>query len=251
MTRENHLRDEVHALPASREPADAPPLLEELAERVNPSTVTSARQDTSRRRPPARSGSTGPQTNDEDKPRVEALSRSQRDMTEPGFRGPTVIKLVGITYRQLDYWARTGLVTPSVRAADRSGTQRLYSFTDVVELRIIKRLLDANVSLRQIRSAIGYLRKESGGKPLSDITLMSDGNRIYACHSNEEVVSVLSHGQAVFGIAVGRVWTDTEGDLSHLPDQLDFGTEDQSHDQMMAKAAGAPSSRSALPGDQG
>jgi DNA-binding transcriptional MerR regulator len=137
--------------------------------------------------------------------------------SEPGFRGPTVYKLVGITYRQLDYWARTGLVTPSVRAADGSGTQRLYSFTDVVELRIIKRLLDAGVSLRQIREAIGYLRKESGGKPLSDVTLMSDGNRIYACHSNEEVVDVLSHGQAVFGIAVGRVWADTEGDLAHLP----------------------------------
>src|SRR4029453_18753857 len=122
---------------------------------------------------------------------------------EPGFRGPIVYKLVGITYRQLDYWARTGLVTPSVRAADGSGTQRLYSFTDVVELRIIKRLLDAGVSLRQIREAIGYLRKESGGKPLSDVTLMSDGNRIYACHSNEEVVDGLSHGQAVFGLRCG------------------------------------------------
>ena len=119
-------------------------------------------------------------------------ARSSPAASEPGFRGPTVHKLVGITYRQLDYWARTGLVTPSVRAADGSGTQRLYSFTDVVELRIIKRLLDAGVSLRQIRDAIGYLREESGGKPLSDITLMSDGNRIYACHSNEEVVDVLS-----------------------------------------------------------
>ena len=144
-------------------------------------------------------------------------ARSSPAGSEPGFRGPTVISLVGITYRQLDYWARTGLVTPSVRAADGSGTQRLYSFTDVVELRIIKRLLDAGVSLRQIRDAIGYLRKESGGKPLSDITLMSDGDRIYACHSNEEVVDVLSNGQAVFGIAVGRVWADTEGDLAHLP----------------------------------
>jgi DNA-binding transcriptional MerR regulator len=144
-------------------------------------------------------------------------ARSSPAASEPGFRGPTVINLVGITYRQLDYWARTGLVTPSVRAADGSGTQRLYSFTDVVELRIIKRLLDAGVSLRQIRDAIGYLRKESGGKPLSDVTLMSDGHRIYACHSGEEVVDVLSHGQAVFGIAVGRVWADTEGDLAHLP----------------------------------
>ena len=149
-------------------------------------------------------------------------ARSSPAASEPGFRGPTVIKLVGITYRQLDYWARTGLVTPSVRAADGSGTQRLYGFTDVVELRIIKRLLDAGVSLRQIRDAIGYLRKESGGKPLSDVTLknvtlMSDGNRVYVCHSREEVLDVLSNGQAVFAINVGRVLADTEGDLVHLP----------------------------------
>jgi DNA-binding transcriptional MerR regulator len=144
-------------------------------------------------------------------------ARSSPASSEPGFRGPTVIKLVGISYRQLDYWARTGLVTPSVRAADGSGTQRLYSFTDIVELRIIKRLLDAGVSLGKIRKALGYLREESGGKPLSDVTLMSDGDRIYACHSGEEVVDALSHGQAVFGIAVGRVWADTEGDLAHLP----------------------------------
>ena len=172
--------------------------------------------------------------------------------SEPGFRGPIVYKLVGITYRQLDYWARTGLVTPSVRAADGSGTQRLYSFTDVVELRIIKRLLDAGVSLRQIREAIGYLRKESGGKPLSDVTLMSDGNRIYACHSNEEVVDVLSHGQAVFGIAVGRVWADTEGDLAHLPGEAPAGgTAAAEAPPAAAEAAGGVPPRAAPQGTQG
>jgi DNA-binding transcriptional MerR regulator len=176
--------------------------------------------------------------------------------SEPGFRGPIVYKLVGITYRQLDYWARTGLVTPSVRAADGSGTQRLYSFTDVVELRIIKRLLDAGVSLRQIREAIGYLRKESGGKPLSDVTLMSDGNRIYACHSNEEVVDVLSHGQAVFGIAVGRVWADTEGDLAHLPGDQPAGDElaaaaRPAGEAAVADVAGGVPPRAAPQGTQG
>ena len=184
--------------------------------------------------------------------------------SEPGFRGPIVYKLVGITYRQLDYWARTGLVTPSVRAADGSGTQRLYSFTDVVELRIIKRLLDAGVSLRQIREAIGYLRKESGGKPLSDVTLMSDGNRIYACHSNEEVVDVLSHGQAVFGIAVGRVWADTEGDLAHLPGDQPAGAVEPDQgagaeaavaeavaEGAVAEAAGGVPPRAAPQGTQG
>ena len=139
------------------------------------------------------------------------------DPAASGYRGPTVCRLVGISYRQLDYWARTGLVTPSVRAADGSGSHRLYSFGDLVELRIIKRLLDAGISLQRIRDAIGYLRSESTDRALSDVTLISDGQRIYACHSGEEVIDVLSHGQAVFGIAVGRVWADTEGDVARLP----------------------------------
>ena len=104
---------------------------------------------------------------------------------EQGFRGPTVCKLVGITYRQLDYWARTNLVTPSVRPADGSGSQRLYGFGDLVELRIIKRLLDAGVSLQRIREAIAHLRAETPDGSLSDLTLMSDDSRIYACHSGE------------------------------------------------------------------
>ncbi|HYT25629.1 MAG TPA: MerR family transcriptional regulator [Actinomycetota bacterium] len=145
------------------------------------------------------------------------VDRSSPGAAGPGFRGPTVYKLVGISYRQLDYWTRTGLVTPSVRAADGSGSHRLYSFGDLVELRIIKRLLDAGISLQRIREAIGYLRDESAGRPLTDVTLISDGRRIYACHSGEEVIDVLSHGQAVFGIAVGRVWADTEGDVARLP----------------------------------
>jgi DNA-binding transcriptional MerR regulator len=176
-------------------------------------------------------------------------ARSSPASMEPGYRGPTVTKLVGISYRQLDYWARTGLVTPSVRAADGSGSQRLYGFTDVVELRIIKRLLDAGVSLRQIRTALSYLRKESGGRPLTDVTLMSDGRRIYACHSGEEVVDVLSHGQAVFGIAVGRVWADTEGDLAHLPaDERPAPRPRAAGDQPAANAAGGLPGRGASPG---
>jgi DNA-binding transcriptional MerR regulator len=139
------------------------------------------------------------------------------DPAASGYRGPTVSNLVGISYRQLDYWARTGLVTPSVRPADGSGSHRLYSFGDLVELRIIKRLLDAGISLQRIREAIRYLRSSSQGRPLTDVTLISDGQHIYSCRSGEEVIDVLSHGQAVFGIAVGRVWADTEGDVAHLP----------------------------------
>ena len=78
---------------------------------------------------------------------------SERD-AEPGFRGPQVCKIVGITYRQLDYWARTDLVRPSVMDANGSGTQRLYSFQDLVTLRVIKSLLDTGIALQRVRVAV-------------------------------------------------------------------------------------------------
>ena len=79
-------------------------------------------------------------------------------MAEQGFAAPEVCKIVGITYRQLDYWARTELVTPSIRDASGSGTQRLYSFQDLVTLRVIKNLLDTGVSLQRVRTAVEHLQ---------------------------------------------------------------------------------------------
>jgi DNA-binding transcriptional MerR regulator len=124
-----------------------------------------------------------------------------------GYRVPEVCKLVGISYRQLDYWARTDLVTPSVRDAGGSGTQRLYSFQDLVMLRVIKKLLDTGVSLQRIRKAVDYLRTHLKAEP-SGVTLMSDGNRIYAAQSQEDIVDLLQKGQGVFAIALDRVWED-------------------------------------------
>ncbi|MEU8567344.1 MerR family transcriptional regulator [Streptomyces pathocidini] len=132
-----------------------------------------------------------------------------------GYRGPTACAAAGITYRQLDYWARTGLVEPSVRPAYGSGTQRLYSFSDVVVLKIVKRFLDTGVSLQNIRAAVQHLRARQCAD-LRRITLMSDGATVYECSSPDEVVSLLQGGQGVFGIAVGVVWQDVEGALSQL-----------------------------------
>ena len=138
-------------------------------------------------------------------------------MTEQGYRAPQVCKLVDITYRQLDYWARTDLLTPSVASAQGSGSQRLYSFTDVVQLKVVKRLLDAGMSLKKIRQAIVILRQQLDSKqPLADVTLLSDGATIYAAHSADEVVDVFQRGQGVFGIAVGPVAEELEGELLEL-----------------------------------
>lgn len=137
---------------------------------------------------------------------------------DAGYRGPTACAAAGITYRQLDYWARTGLVEPSVREAAGSGTQRLYSFRDILVLKVVKRLLDTGVSLHNIRTAVGHLR-ERGVDDLAQITLMSDGATIYECTSADEVVDLLQGGQGVFGIAVGRVVREVRGSLSQLPSE--------------------------------
>ncbi|WP_405096420.1 MerR family transcriptional regulator [Micromonospora sp. NBC_01412] len=133
-----------------------------------------------------------------------------------GYRGVTACHAAGITYRQLDYWARTSLVVPSVRDASGSGTSRLYSFRDLVVLKVVKRLLDAGVSLQNIRKAIEALRSR-GVADLAGITLISDGTTVYECRSPEEVVDLLQGGQGVFGIAIGGAFKEVEGSLSDLP----------------------------------
>ncbi|MCG7421515.1 MerR family transcriptional regulator [Micrococcus porci] len=150
-----------------------------------------------------------------------------------GYRGPTACKAAGITYRQLDYWARTDLVVPTVRGASGSGTQRLYSFRDILVLKVVKRLLDTGVSLQQIRTAVAHLR-ERGVDDLAQITLMSDGASVYECTSPDEVVDLVQGGQGVFGIAVGRVWREVEGSLAELPGEV-LGDDHAPEDELSAR----------------
>ncbi len=129
-----------------------------------------------------------------------------------GYRGAVAARAAGITYRQLDYWARTALVEPTVRGAAGSGSQRLYGFRDILVLKLVKRLLDTGISLQQIRTAINQLR-EAGISDLAQTTLMSDGASVYLCTSNDEVIDLVSRGQGVFGIAVGKVLREVENSL--------------------------------------
>ena len=108
------------------------------------------------------------------------------------------------------------MVEPTVRSAKGSGSHRLYSFRDILVLKIVKRLLDTGVSLQQIRIAVDALSKR-GVESLSAITLMSDGASVYECTSTDEVIDLVQGGQGVFGIAVGRVWREIEGTLAALP----------------------------------
>jgi len=154
-----------------------------------------------------------------------------------GYRGPTACSAAGITYRQLDYWARTGLVEPTVRTAGGSGTQRLYSFRDILLLRVIKSLLDAGVSLQQIRTAVHHLHRR-GTDDLTRVTLMSDGASVYECRSSDEVIDLLQGGQGVFGIAIGGVWREIEGSLAQLPsERASAPSDDHPGDELAVRRA--------------
>jgi DNA-binding transcriptional MerR regulator len=126
------------------------------------------------------------------------MSDPSTDRVDGGYRGPQVCAIVGITYRQLDYWARTDLLRPSICEARGSGTQRRYSYTDLLQLKVIKRLLDAEVSLQQARRAIEFLR--SSGDDLGSANLVIEKGRTLLVHSDEEIVDLLKGGQGVFNI---------------------------------------------------
>ncbi len=142
-------------------------------------------------------------------------------MSEQGFRGPQVCKIVGITYRQLDYWARTDLVLPSVCGANGSGTQRLYSYRDLVELKVVKRLLDAGVSLQSARKAIEYLRTQLG-VDLASAHLVLDGANTVLAQTDDQLVDLLHSGQGVMQfVRLGPVVSDLDTELLALAPDAD------------------------------
>ena len=135
---------------------------------------------------------------------------------EVGFRGPQVCNIVGITYRQLDYWARTDLLKPSISDANGSGTQRLYSYRDLLELKVIKQLLDSGISLKSARRAIQCLRDD----PSADVTsanLVLGGKGSVLAHTGEEVIDLLKGGQGVLNIVpLAGVVEELDSAIHHL-----------------------------------
>jgi len=119
-------------------------------------------------------------------------------MAEEGYRGPQVCSIVGITYRQLDYWARTNLLCPSISVARGSGSQRLYSYRDLLELKVIKRLLDAGISLQAARRAVEVLR--GSGEDLASTNLVLSGSQSVLAHTGDEIIDLLRGGQGVLNI---------------------------------------------------
>ncbi len=134
-----------------------------------------------------------------------------------GYRGPQVCSIVGITYRQLDYWARTDLIRPSIADARGSGTQRRYSYRDLVELKVIKSLLDAGVSLQKARRAIEYLRGNLGADIASASLVLNGSDSVLVVRDSGELVDLLKEGQGVFSImALGGVKAELDAAITEL-----------------------------------
>ena len=157
----------------------------------------------------------------------DAVARVAGESEGAGFRGPQVCKVVGITYRQLDYWARTGLLRPSIADARGSGTQRLYAYRDLLELKVIKQLLDAGISLQRARRALECLR-EGLGADLAAANLVLVGSDSVLARSDGEVVDLLKGGQGVLNIVP----------LSGVLEELDAAIVEIARDQDVSATSG-------------
>lgn len=118
---------------------------------------------------------------------------------EQGFSGKRTAEIVGITYRQLDYWARTDLVRPSIQTAQGSGSRRRYSYRDLLELKVIKNLLDAGIKLESVREVFSYLR-ENLGEDVASANLVISGTTSVLVRSGEEIIDLLQNGQGVLNV---------------------------------------------------
>ena len=130
---------------------------------------------------------------------------------EQGYSSRSICNIIGLTYKQLDYYARTNFIIPSIQIADGYGSRRLYSFNDALQLKVVKKLLDAGVSLQKIRKIKKYL--EGFNYKLQNVTILSDGSRVYLCTSAKEVYDVMQMGQGVFALALGKVLRDLQDDF--------------------------------------
>ena len=116
-----------------------------------------------------------------------------------GYSGARAAEIVGISYRQLDYWARTDLVRPSLVDAHGSGTRRRYSYTDLLELRVIKSLLDAGIKLESVREVFAYLRDQLG-EDITQANLVIQGSSSVVIQTDGELIDLVKKGQGVLNI---------------------------------------------------
>lgn len=151
----------------------------------------------------------------EEKPHMvqgELFTPEEAEGITRGYRGTVAARVAGITYRQLDYWARKRILEPSIKPSHGSGSRRLYSFKDVVILAVLKRLLDAGVNLVNATATVRYLIRCTSAQ-LEDVTVVCDGDQVAECRGPEQVFALMRSGHAVFAISVGAIWHRMDTDL--------------------------------------
>ena len=141
---------------------------------------------------------------------------------QQGYTGPEVCKITGITYRQLDHWTTSSLINASIRNLKGSGFHRIYSFQDIIQIKLVNKLREAGVSLQKIRIALKNIQKVLGDDiSISDVSVFSDGKSIYVISDNDQMIDLLKKGQAVFGISLGPVHSEAEAKIFSLyPDKI-------------------------------
>lgn len=148
---------------------------------------------------------------------------------EQGFSGKRTAEIVGITYRQLDYWARTDLVRPSLQTAKGSGSRRRYSYRDLLELKVIKNLLDAGIKLESVRDVFSYLR-ENLGEDIASANLVISGSTSVLVRSGEEIIDLLQNGQGVLNVLpLGAVKDEVDSAIVDLFPEADFDVQAVGH----------------------
>ncbi len=142
-----------------------------------------------------------------------------------GFSGTRTAKIVGITYRQLDYWARTDLLRPSLSDASGSGSRRRYSYNDLLELKAIKKLLDAGIKLEQVRRVFENLR-EHVGADIAAAHIVIDGGSVTLCDQGQ-LIDLNNTGQSVLNVlSMGGVKSELEADLAPTSDDTFAAADD-------------------------
>ena len=148
---------------------------------------------------------------------------------EQGFSGKRTAEIVGITYRQLDYWARTDLVRPSIQTAQGSGSRRRYSYRDLLELKVIKNLLDAGIKLESVREVFSYLR-ENLGEDVASANLVISGTTSVLVRSGEEIIDLLQNGQGVLNVLpLGAVKDEVDSAIVDLYPEAELDAQAVGH----------------------
>jgi len=134
------------------------------------------------------------------------------------FNSKMVSRIVGVSLRQIQYWDERGFIRPSVKLAEGRGTKRLYSFSDLVQLKVIKDLTDYGLSLQKIRRCLSYLRRSfpDTAQPLTSLRYLTDGEKLFVLTSDKNKILDVMDRQFVFSLGIGNLVRELNGEVRRI-----------------------------------